>query len=125
MTRIFRQAALHLALAAMMLRALLPVGWMPNPAGLGQSSFVICTADGWGWRTDHREHGQSTPNDGRHSHEECPFAAAPHFAPPAAFAQVGLPSVFWWYSNSVNFSVVAPYCSACQPRSPRAPPHFA
>ena len=34
-----RRTAVVLALAAMMLRALMPAGWMPNPAGAGESLF--------------------------------------------------------------------------------------
>ena len=41
----FRRAAVILALAAMMLRGLMPAGWMPNPAGAGESLFVICDMD--------------------------------------------------------------------------------
>ena len=41
----FRRAAVVLALAAMMLRGLMPAGWMPNPAGAGESLFVICDMD--------------------------------------------------------------------------------
>ncbi|HEY2835096.1 MAG TPA: hypothetical protein VGI89_00910 [Rhizomicrobium sp.] len=41
----FRRAAVVLALAAMMLRGLMPAGWMPNSAGAGESLFVICDMD--------------------------------------------------------------------------------
>src|SRR5580704_4013467 len=42
----FRRALVHIALAALILRAFLPAGWMPNPKGPAQSAFVICTMDG-------------------------------------------------------------------------------
>ena len=41
-----RPVLIHLALAALIMRALIPAGWMPNPQGVGESAFVICTMDG-------------------------------------------------------------------------------
>ena len=45
MTAIVRSFAVTLALSAMLLRALLPAGWMPDLAGTG-APLVICTVDG-------------------------------------------------------------------------------
>ena len=43
--RLSKQFAVSLALAAMLLRALLPDGWMPAAAASG-TPFVICSVDG-------------------------------------------------------------------------------
>src|ERR1700749_4382757 len=87
----FRRAAVVLALAAMMLRALMPAGWMPNPAGAGESLFVICDMDqdmtamdmskrdmpGMDMSMDHGPSGKHSM-DGHQ--QACPFGAAPHVA---------------------------------------------
>jgi hypothetical protein len=41
-----KMLARHILLAALLLRALVPLGWMPGSAQLGQAAWVICTADG-------------------------------------------------------------------------------
>ncbi|MEI9996962.1 MAG: DUF2946 family protein [Rhizomicrobium sp.] len=122
MTRTIRFAALHVALAAMVLRALLPTGWMPNPAGAGSSPFTICTMDG----PVHVQPLKQKPvqDDSRH-HEFCPFGAAPHFATPlaaqAAPAPVNIAGGV--ESKFVSASIAQPVRYA--PQSPRAPPAFA
>ena len=69
-----QRAGLHLALAAMILRALLPAGWMPSQtAGI---HLTICTAE---------TGKQSAPALPGHplkhgEHQLCPFAAASHLA---------------------------------------------
>jgi hypothetical protein len=75
-----RSAAISLALCAMVLRALLPDGWMPS-AGATGSLFVICSADG-----AHKD-GKTAPSQER-SHAPCAFAAAAPLSPPAMFAAV-------------------------------------
>jgi hypothetical protein len=75
-TSVFRSLAVTLALSAMLLRAMLPVGWMPDLAGTG-APLVICSVDGL----------HHIPQDPSHSHDDdhgyaCPFAAAAHLAPP-------------------------------------------
>jgi Protein of unknown function (DUF2946) len=117
-------AGVYLALAAMVLRALLPAGWMPNPAGAGQSPFIICTAQGPVWPGLGPGHGKSTPDDGHHNHEECPFAAAPHIAAPAGLAQLIPPSIEAKISRPALSATTLAYVAAYQPQSPRAPPLF-
>ena len=79
MTRSIRFAAIHFALAALILRAFLPTGWMPNPQGPGETAFIICSMDGPVIGSD----GTSLPGkDDPRAHETCPFAAA---AQPAQF----------------------------------------
>lgn len=74
-----RSAAISLALCAMVLRALLPDGWMPS-AGAG-SPLVICAADG----THPGGKAPAGPAQER-SHAPCAFAAAAPLSPPAMLA---------------------------------------
>jgi hypothetical protein len=42
-----KEFAVRLTLIALILRAFLPVGWMPNPEGLGSgAAIVLCTSHG-------------------------------------------------------------------------------
>jgi hypothetical protein len=120
MTRNFRIAAVHLALAAMLLRALLPAGWMPN-AEPG-SFLTICTMDGSVHQVDQHQPGRHTPDDTQHGHDECPFAAAPHVASAAVSAQLAMPSTFGRFSNPPGVADSDAKFSRYQPQSPRAPP---
>jgi hypothetical protein len=131
----FRRAAILLAIVAMALRALLPMGWMPNPSGFAQSPLVICLMDtasgadvsamshmdmshdmsGMDMKKDHGQQQTSEP---------CPFAAAPHIAAPLAVADlVRIPERVHFAEKS---SAVARLDRALhyQPQSPRAPPSF-
>ena len=119
MTRKFRFVAVQLALAALMLRALLPAGWMPNPNG-GGAAFVVCTVDGAA-KLDRKGSGKTAPGNG-HQHEECPFAVAPHLAAPTILAQLALPSIFGRRTNLPRIGIAAIHAVDYQPQSPRAPP---
>jgi hypothetical protein len=119
-------AIVCLALAALMLRALLPEGWMPS-SGDG-AVLTICTMDG-PVRMAVDDHGQPLKKQpaGHDSASQgvCPFAAAQHFAtsggaltvmaPPVAFLVPFRPAVF------VTPHRRAPYT----PQSLRGPPAFA
>jgi hypothetical protein len=86
----FRGAIFHLALAALILRGLLPAGWMPNPSGLGDTAFVICTMDGPVSATD----GKTLPGkDDPRAHETCPFAAAAQPAQTTDFVALAAPQL--------------------------------
>jgi hypothetical protein len=86
----FRHAFVHLALAALIVRAFLPTGWMPNPQGPAESMFVICTMDGPVQATD----GKTLPGkDDPRAHETCPFAAAASLAPPMDFIRLAAPEL--------------------------------
>jgi len=110
-----RSAAVSLALAAMLLRALLPDGWMPVA---GPSPFTICTVDA-------NHHDGKAPADQEHSHAPCAFAAAAPLAPPtiATFA------FGTWASASRVESLFSNASSARapphRPNAARAPPAFA
>jgi hypothetical protein len=60
----------HLLLAALLIRALLPLGWMPGQAQLGEAAFIICAADG------SIQHGAPGKDDKANAHQPCAFAAA-------------------------------------------------
>jgi hypothetical protein len=85
MTRTLKLAGVQIALVAMLLRALLPVGWMPDTAANSGSPFIICTVNG-------PIHAAHLPDTGKHQpghddsrqNDACPFAASIHFATPAA-----------------------------------------
>ncbi len=78
-----RSLAISLALAAMLLRGLLPDGWMPNAGGdAAASPFVICSIDG------HHSGKSGDSKDDERSHGPCAFAAAAHLSPPATAASV-------------------------------------
>jgi hypothetical protein len=123
MTRRCRLAALHLAIAAMLLRALLPAGWMPDSTGA--AAFTICTMDGAGHHAEEQSPGKPVPADSQHAHEECPFAAAHHVAAPVVANHLVAPSLAGRAAGISHpvaaFVPIAKY----EPHSPRAPPHFA
>jgi Protein of unknown function (DUF2946) len=123
MSRTLKLAGVQIALVAMLLRALLPVGWMPDTAANSSTPFVICTVNG-------PVHAAHVPNTGKHSQDDgrqndvCPFAASVHLATPAAVATVA-PS-----TQIARFTFVHAPARAVQAatryalQSPRAPPSF-
>jgi hypothetical protein len=85
-----RHALLHLALAAMILRAFLPAGWMPNLQGDGRTALVICTMDGPVVDTSGKAlAGKDDPR----AHESCPFAAAAQPAPAQDYIALAAPEL--------------------------------
>lgn len=122
MTQKFRTAAVHVALVAMLLRALLPAGWMPNPTGTTESFFVLCTMDGPIQQADQHDQGKHAPDDGQHGHDACPFAAAPHVAAPVTVTAIAQPSLFARFSNPPGVTIAKVSFAVYQPQSPRAPP---
>lgn len=133
MLRTFRSAAVQLALAAMMLRALLPTGWMPNPDGFAQSPLVICLMDmsssmdashamdmskptGMDMQGHGQDHGQQQNN------EQCPFAAAPHIAASVAIAELAPPSELARIVEKPTSRALTALAVDYHPQSPRAPP---
>ncbi|MBS0273926.1 MAG: hypothetical protein JSR55_05885 [Proteobacteria bacterium] len=93
MNRNRSRAIVWIALAAMMLRALLPDGWMPSSGGTAAAMLTICTMDG-PMRVALGDDGQPLKkqhNSG--SRELCPFAMAQHFAAPVTLAAVPAPGI--------------------------------
>jgi len=122
-----RLAGLRLALAAMLLQALLPSGWMPNTTGTPGAPFVICTIDGpvrlaTGIHAPLRH--QSPVQNDTHNTDQCPFAAAPHFATLAPGAVHVFSGVeFLTLKQQLEPQRVA-VARGRAPQSPRAPPIF-
>lgn len=126
MIRNLRFAAVHLALAAMVLRALLPAGWMPG-ASAG-TPLVVCTMNGLEQivlGADGKPLKHQPSQDGALHHEMCPFAAAAHLASPSAPAEPALPGYAIFRSQDVASNYVATGAQRHAPQSPRAPPAFA
>jgi hypothetical protein len=106
--------ARHLLLAALLLQALVPLGWMPGAAQLGQAAWIICTADGG------ITHG--TPgHDQDRQQQPCAFAAAHALAAPDAHA-FAVPL----FQAAAAEPAATPYAvrlaARFTPGSPRAPP---
>ena len=120
--RISRHALLHLALIAMILRGFLPVGWMPAPAGDSHAALVLCTMDGAVQQTDSQGQHHQTPDDPQRGHDQCPFAAAPHLAPPANLAVFVLPTGFADFAHPPQAPPALSALASYQPHAPRAPP---
>lgn len=112
----FRSLAVNLALAAMLLRALLPDGWMPGAEAA--TPFVICSVDG-GHGT-----GKTAPSREPRSHGPCAFAAAAPLSPPPAVAVVaglsGPPLRLAGVFADAPFFTHSVY----RPNTARAPPAF-
>lgn len=87
MISLSRSLALSLAMLAMVLRGLLPDGWMPDTDGSGR--IVICTGHGPVRASPAHNRGHTLPNRGD---KVCPFAAAAHHSPPLAFAAATQPT---------------------------------
>jgi len=104
----------HLALAALILRALLPAGWMPD----AQSGLTICSVYTLG--TIHHD-GAPGHSDGKTSQEECPFAAAPHFAATPDTPKLALPA-FHAFVAETDRAYAAMVSARFTPGAPRAPP---
>ena len=136
MLRTFRLAAVQLALAAMMLRALLPMGWMPNPEGFAQSPLVICLMDmpssmdmshamDMSKSMDMGMQGHGHDHSQQQNNEQCPFAAAPHVAASVDVAEIAPPSELAHFAEKPASRSLAAFALSYHPQSPRAPPPIA
>lgn len=135
MRGVFKAAAVHIVLAAMVLRALLPAGWMPSPLHTG-SPLMIC--DGTMPMHDMlgmpgMDHDAMASMPGMHhdmpahpqSHDHgtpCVFAAAAPLAPPAldVAAPVAAPA-----AHDIDFAAHRDAIAASRayrPNAARGPP---
>jgi hypothetical protein len=114
-----RQFAISLALCAMLLRALLPDGWMPASTANG-ASFEICSVDGI------HTGGSKAPAPGqeRGHTAPCAFAAAGHLSPPALAARLLTAPVRFFRVARAEIATVAPRAPPYRPNAARAPPAF-
>lgn len=126
MSRNLRFATVYVALAAMMLRALLPTGWMPSFGGGNGLTISVCSMNGpvqLDIGPDGKAHKHQQQDDGR-SHETCPFAAAPHFASSAALPAAAAPTTLA-FTIERDFQIAAPGSrDRYSPQLSRAPPHL-
>jgi len=114
-TAAFRSLAATLALAAMLLRAVLPAGWMPNPDGAAGTPFVICSLSG-----PQHIHPAHAPRDS--SGKVCPFAVAAHLAAPELPVAAIRPVFTVWRSSPPAVYDWQPV-RRIRAHSPRAPPY--
>jgi len=119
MTRTLRVAGFQLAFMAMLLRALLPAGWMPDASG--HAFFTICTADGavQGARNGHSD--QNKPDDSAR-HQICPFAATAMGAAPISSSSLVAPFLVGGGSSDRRPIVASALLTRHNPQAPRAPP---
>lgn len=119
MNRTVRIAALHFVLIAMIARALVPNGWMPSNAQLGEAAFIICTADG------SVQHGAPSKDDGAKAHQPCAFASAAKLLEAPVGVSIAPPSSGALVIDGV-IAPTAPLPHAARAHQvPRAPPLFA
>ena len=110
-----KMLARHILLAALLLRALVPLGWMPGSAQLGQAAWVICTADG------QIQHGTPGKDDATQQHQPCAFAAAHVMAAPQASA-IAAPQLRTAALETGMAPAIPRVAAAFTPQAPRAPP---
>lgn len=114
------QAVRHVALAALILRAMLPAGWMPD----AHAGLTICSLD-TGPAIAHlgTVHHDGTPDhsNNKTDHQECPFAAAAHLATPPQTVALALPArhAFAAETDQARAALIA---ARFTPGAPRAPP---
>jgi hypothetical protein len=109
----------HLALAALILRALLPAGWMPD----AQAGLTVCAIMGVIHHDGAPNDKSSGHSDGKTAHEECPFAAAPQLASAPELPQLALPA-FHAFVAATDRAYAGTVAARFNPQSPRAPPHL-
>lgn len=118
----FGRALIHVVLLAMMMRALLPGGWMLGPASDGAMSLVICSTSG----LNHVDGGDRHPDSrDQHQNDACPFAAASHMATPATGFTLAPPQRIVLSAPRFLTPIPAPVSATYQPHAPRAPPFSA
>jgi hypothetical protein len=111
-------AAIHLALAAMLLRALMPAGWMANADAAAGSPLVICTINGPVPAEPHKHKADA-------GGDICPFAAAAQLADTGKPPVLALPQSAPVFAAALAYRVYAVPAVRLGPQSPRAPPRFA
>jgi hypothetical protein len=112
MKGLFR-ALCHLAMVALLVRAMLPAGWMPD----AQNGLTICSVATLG--VIHHD----GPADGKAPHEECAFAATAHLAATPDAPHLILPA-FHGFIAEMESHYAAKVSAHFTPQSPRAPPRF-
>jgi hypothetical protein len=112
----FFRAARHLAIIALLVRAMLPAGWMPD----AQNGLTICSVATLGVI----HHDGQNPSEGKAQHEECAFAAAAHLAAAPDAPLLILPA-FHGFVAETDSHYAAEVSAHFSPQSPRGPPQDA
>ena len=119
MILLFRTLAATLALGSMLLRAVLPIGWMPGPTGHTGAALVICSIDGM-----HRRAPPPAPPGHRAPDDHgvaCPFAAAAQLAPP--LTPIVVPHSLIAAGTAIRLALEFVFPSAhASEHAPRGPP---
>lgn len=124
MVRNFRFAAVYLALAAMVLRALLPAGFMPGATADG-STIVVCTMDGLvqlQLDADGKPIKQGPVQDDARHQQLCPFAAVAQLAGPTTAPTLIPPSLVSTLAQDPQPPTRLATADRHRAQSPRAPP---
>jgi hypothetical protein len=112
----FCRALCHLAIVALLVRAMLPAGWMPD----AQAGLTICSVATLGVV----HHDGRGPADGKIQHEECAFAAAAHLAAAPSAPHLILPA-FHGFIAATDRDYATVLAAHFTPQSPRGPPQNA
>ena len=114
MTGVLRSLPIVLAISAMLLRALLPMGWMPS--GDAHAPLIVCPMMGG----MHAVPGKPSPPT--HRNRFCPFTAAlAQLSAPAAPPLFSLPRQNAASRPTMRI-VAAAYARPYRPQASRAPP---
>ena len=105
----------HLALIALILRAMLPAGWMP--AATGSASFTICTVNA----AHQQDPTNKVPDESGQHDKLCAFSGTPQLAATPDAPALLLPA-FHAFAASTDRAIAARFAAHYQPQSPRAPP---
>jgi len=115
----FFRIARHVALIALIARALVPAGWMPDAHGM-----TICSVQTPGLTTlgviHHDGQRDNQPGD-KHNNQECSFAASAHMAAAPEAPSLAAPAVHT-IATAVDRAYAAAIVARFVPQSPRAPP---
>src|SRR3954465_15795510 len=104
------RALRHLAIIALLVRAMVPAGWMPDIQGL-----TICSLS----PVIHHDGDQKAP--AQTSHEECAFAAAAPLAGASDAPYLALPALHA-FAAAIDRGLATTIAASFTPQSPRAPP---
>jgi hypothetical protein len=118
----FFRIARHVALIALIARALVPTGWMPDAHGI-----TICSVQTPGVTTTlgviHHDGQPDNLPGGKHdnTNQECPFAATAHMAAVPDAPSLAAPSAHA-IAAAADRAYAAAIIARFVPQSPRAPP---
>ena len=104
----------HLALVALILRAMLPAGWMPIAA---EATFTICSVNA----LHQQQPDNKAPGEPSQLEKPCAFFGIPQLAATPDAPALRLPA-FHAFVASTDRAYAVRFAGHYQPQSPRAPP---